>query len=136
MLVDHLDKNPAAFKIAEGVIYNLRAYDCDDSTYHAAIVREIVRGIGRDVFIELDERPGQFHGSDYGDWHWKLRRARNNDPLFFDAINETPKDAVYDEYVCVNGKWYPRCVRAMSLVRCYGPVTHDPDHNDECEAHR
>jgi hypothetical protein len=88
MLVDHLDKDPDAFERAERVISGLRAYDCDSAAYDGDVVVDIVRGIGRHVFVELDERPGQFHGRTYDDWHWKLRRARNNHPRFFDAINE------------------------------------------------
>lgn len=88
MLVDYLDTDPDAFEKAERVIHQLREYDCDDATYNGDVVVDIVRGIGRHVFIELDERPGQFEGSNYTDWHWKLRRARNNHPDFFDAIKE------------------------------------------------
>ena len=41
------------------------------------------------MFQQLDEKPGYYDG-DYagGDWHWKLRRARNQAPDFFDAIND------------------------------------------------
>jgi hypothetical protein len=42
------------------------------------------------LFIELDERPGQYDpGYASGDWHWKLRQARNGCSRFFDVFNET-----------------------------------------------
>jgi hypothetical protein len=45
------------------------------------------------VFVELDERPGQFPGyscptEEHPEWHWKLRRVRNSYPALFTALKE------------------------------------------------
>lgn len=44
-------------------------------------------------FRELDEQPGSYDG-DYpsGNWHWKLRQARNGCAAFFDIINAKDGD--------------------------------------------
>ena len=52
----------------------------------AAFIAE--RG-GYDLFVELDERPGQFDAGPNGLWHWKLRQARNDRRnQFFDRLND------------------------------------------------
>lgn len=44
---------------------------------------------GYKLFVELDERPGQFdHAYARGDWHYKLRQARNGCREFFAILNE------------------------------------------------
>lgn len=52
----------------------------------------------RSLFIELDERPGQYD-ADYASsgWHWKLRQARNSCRRFFDILAEP--DAPYGSRV-------------------------------------
>ena len=48
-------------------------------TYHESTVLDIVTGIGMALFMQLDESPGLWgHDIDGNEWHWKLRRARNN----------------------------------------------------------
>lgn len=45
---------------------------------------------GYSLFVELDERPGQFDPNYRStDWHWKLRQARNGCTQFFDILNNT-----------------------------------------------
>ncbi len=69
---------------ARAVIDKLTAIDGWDEQ----AVLDAVTGIGYDMFQQLDEKPGYYDG-DYagGNWHWKLRRARNSAPDFFEAIN-------------------------------------------------
>lgn len=70
---------------ATKVIEKLQAIE----DYDEAQVLEVIHGIGYDIFQVLDEKPGYF-GYDYrsnGEWHWKLRRARNSAPTFFEVIN-------------------------------------------------
>lgn len=44
---------------------------------------------GYSLFIELDERPGQFdHRYVTGEWHWKLRQARNGCREFFAILSD------------------------------------------------
>ncbi len=70
---------------ARVVIDKLTAID----GYDEDAVLDVITGIGFDMFQQLDEKPGYYDG-DYagGDWHWKLRRARNQAPDFFEAIND------------------------------------------------
>ena len=61
--------------------------------YDEEAVLDVITGIGYDLFQQLDEKPGWYDGNyAAGDWHWKLRRARNQAPGFFDAINDTGGD--------------------------------------------
>ena len=82
------------YDAARAVIDKLTAID----GYKMAEVIEAVTGIGTDLFIQLDEKPGYYDG-DYagGDWHWKLRRARNQAPGFFEAINKGWDRAIWKE---------------------------------------
>ncbi len=70
---------------ARVVIDKLTAID----GYDEDAVLDVITGIGYDMFQQLDEKPGYYDG-DYagGDWHWKLRRARNHASEFFDLIND------------------------------------------------
>ena len=70
---------------ARAVIDQLTAID----GYDEQAVTGVITGIGYDLFQQLDEKPGYYDGNyAAGDWHWKLRRARNQAPDFFDAINQ------------------------------------------------
>lgn len=83
------------YRTARRVIDDLTAIDAEPGTPEFyARVEDAVRGIGFATFTALDEKPGFFDGRyAEGDWHWKLRRTRNNGPdSFFDSINE--KEAV------------------------------------------
>lgn len=70
---------------AQRVIDELTALD----GYDEQAVLTVLTGIGRFLFLALDGKPGQFDG-DYnrGDWHWKLRRARNNASGLFACIDQ------------------------------------------------
>jgi hypothetical protein len=73
------------YALAMSTIERLQAID----GYDEAAVVEVVTGLGYSTFVELDERPGQFdHNYAESGWHWKLRRARNSAPTFFDALNQ------------------------------------------------
>jgi len=79
---------PYRFDFREGERIIGELAELDD--YDEEAVLEIIRGIGFDLFQVLDEKPGWFgyyYGADSKEWHWKLRRARNGAPGFFDAIN-------------------------------------------------
>ena len=76
---------------ADVVIGYLRELEVADSVSPEqgdAIALVINAHGGRSLFVELDERPGQFdHGYASGDWHWKMRQARNDRRnRFFDLI--------------------------------------------------
>lgn len=65
----------------------LDAVSTDDAAHIAGMLR-LFASDPRSLFIELDERPGQFDsGYASNDWHWKLRQARNDaGNRFFDLI--------------------------------------------------
>jgi len=70
---------------ARAVIGKLTAID----GYDEQAVIDVITGIGYDLFQQLDEKPGWYDGNyAAGDWHWKLRRARNQAPDFFEAIHD------------------------------------------------
>lgn len=79
------------FTEAEKIIEQLTALDVEDQVtqLQGEAIAAMFDG-DRSLFIELDERPGQFDGSyASGDWHWKLRQARNGCRRFFDVFNES-----------------------------------------------
>ena len=82
----HAECECPAFTYAEAnaVIRKLTAID----GYDEQKILDAVNGIGYDLFQQLDEKPGYYDG-DYagGNWHWKLRRARNSASIFFETIN-------------------------------------------------
>jgi len=55
--------------------------------YDEQAVLTIIDGIGTDLFVALDEAPGHWGYKRNGkEWHWLLRRARNNADGVWDAI--------------------------------------------------
>jgi hypothetical protein len=51
-------------------------------------VLTIIDGIGTDLFVALDEAPGHWGYKRNGkEWHWLLRRARNNADGVWAAID-------------------------------------------------
>ena len=84
-MIHDKDEFRVDYDSARAVIDQLTAID----GYNEQAVIDVITGIGFDLFQQLDEKPGWYDG-DYasGDWHWKLRRARNQAPEFFEAINK------------------------------------------------
>lgn len=71
------------FEDAQRIINALTAVD----GYDEDEILKIVTDLNYDLFMALDEKPGWFDGQYYNnDWHWKLRRARNQAEGFFEAI--------------------------------------------------
>lgn len=69
---------------------DLEVKDGKVTTDTAAEIGRMFKGV-RDkggVFRYLDEKPGSY-GYNIGgkEWHWKLRQARNNHPIFFDILS-------------------------------------------------
>lgn len=58
--------------------------------YDEQAVLTILNGIGTDLFAALDESPGHwgYTAPNGNEWHWLLRRARNNADGFWAAIND------------------------------------------------
>ena len=77
------------YDAARSVIDKLAALE----GYDEVAVLEAITGIGYDLFQQLDEKPGYYDGNyAASNWHWKLRRARNQAPDFFDAIHDEKKE--------------------------------------------
>lgn len=79
--------------IAREMIASISAIpECDDASRAAAVIklfrdRDETPEMLTDVFALMDSREGQFH--DWPQWHWKLRRTRNQHaPALFSAIRK------------------------------------------------
>lgn len=71
-----------------GICYRTIDHLSELDEYNEERVLAIVQGIGYNVFVQLDEKPGHFgYTAPNGkEWHFLLRRARNNAPDFFEVI--------------------------------------------------
>lgn len=56
--------------------------------YDEQAVLSILSQIGTDLFVALDESPGHwgYTATNGNEWHWLLRRARNNADGFWTAV--------------------------------------------------
>lgn len=71
------------FTDAHNIIEGLTAVD----GYDEEMILAVISGMSYDLFKVLDEKPGLIDNNYFThDWHWKLRRARNEAKNFFEVI--------------------------------------------------